>query len=94
VNLVIHVSRTAARPTPQADTSQEDRSTSQDLSHGSSWLLFEVRLRADDRSHGHDDTDSDEPRYSSIEECQRGFRHSLCRDLALQRSNEWRNKHE
>src|SRR6266545_1832014 len=93
-NLVIHASGTAAGPTQQADTGQEDGGTEQDLSNGSTWLLFEVRLRADDSSHSHDDTDSDEPGYSSIQECQRFFRHSLCRDLALQRSNEWRNQHE
>jgi hypothetical protein len=42
------VSGTATGPTQKADTSQEDGGTRQDLSSGSSWLLFEVRLRADD----------------------------------------------
>jgi hypothetical protein len=93
-NLVIHASGTAAGPTQQADTSQEEGGTKQDLSSGSSWLLFQVRLRADDRPHGHDDTDSDEPGYSSIEECQRLLPYSLDRHLALQRSNEWRDQQE
>lgn len=52
--LVSPVSGTAARPSPQANTRQEERGTSQNINSGSTWLVLEVRRSVDERGGSHD----------------------------------------